>query len=269
MTELASASSLLEIQGLHVAIEGKEILRGVDLVVRPGEIHALMGRNGSGKSTLAYTLMGHPKYQVTAGRMTFNGEDLSRLSPDQRARLGVFLGFQYPITIPGVTTGNFLRSAVKAVRGDSINAVQFRKDLTAQMQRLQIDPSFATRSLNEGFSGGEKKRAEVLQMAVLQPKLAVLDEPDSGLDIDAVKVVSQGIAAVHQDLPATAMLLITHYERILRYLELDQVHVMARGRIVQSGGRELAAEIVENGYEAILQAFGLLDEEEITAAHGR
>lgn len=269
MTQSSSAPSLLEIQDLHVAVEGKEILRGVDLLVRPGEIHALMGRNGSGKSTLAYTLMGHPKYQVTSGRMMLDGEDLSSLSPDQRARLGVFLGFQYPVTIPGVTTGNFLRTAAKAVRGDSLNAVQFRKELAGQMQRLQIDPSFATRSLNEGFSGGEKKRAEVLQMAVLKPRLAVLDEPDSGLDIDAVRVVSQGIAAVHQDQPDTAMLLITHYERILRYLELDQVHVMARGRIVQSGGRELAAEIVESGYEPILQALGLLDEEEATAAHGR
>src|SRR5919199_4889758 len=186
------ATPLFEIEGLHVEVEGREILRGVDLVVRPGEVHAMMGRNGSGKSTLANALMGHPKYVVTQGSVRLSGEDLLALKPDERARRGLFLAFQNPIAIPGVGTGNFLRAAVKAVRGtETINAVQFRRELTERMQRLQMDASFATRSLNEGFSGGEKKRAEMLQLAMLKPRMAVLDEPDSGLDIDAVRIVSE------------------------------------------------------------------------------
>src|SRR5918912_3678380 len=189
---------LLEVNDLHVSVEGREILRGVNLVVNGGEVHALMGRNGSGKSTLANALMGHPKYVVTRGAVRLDGQDLLGLKPDERARRGLFLAFQNPIAIPGVGTGNFLRAAVKAVRGtETINAVQFRKELNQHMQHLQMDASFATRSLNDGFSGGEKKRAEMLQLAMLKPPLAILDEPDSGLDIDAVRIVSDGINDVH------------------------------------------------------------------------
>src|ERR687886_2434356 len=188
------SGALFEIEDLHVSVEGREILRGVNLSINPGEVHALMGRNGSGKSTLANALMGHPKYVVTRGSVRLNGEDVLALKPDERARAGLFLAFQNPVAIPGVGTGNFLRAAVKAVRGgDAINALQFRRELNERMQRLQMDPTFATRSLNEGFSGGEKKRAEMLQLAMLKPRMAMLDEPDSGLDIDAVRIVSEGI----------------------------------------------------------------------------
>src|SRR5919201_4415499 len=208
--------ALFEIEDLHVSVEGREILRGVNLTICPGEVHALMGRNGSGKSTLANALMGHPKYVITRGRVRLHGEDVLALKPDERAKRGLFLAFQNPIPIPGVGTGNFLRAALKAVRGtETINAVQFRKELSERMQRLQMDASFATRALNEGFSGGEKKRAEMLQLAMLKPRLAVLDEPDSGLDIDAVRIVSEGINAVHEQQPDTGLLLIMHDQRIL------------------------------------------------------
>src|SRR5579864_4146862 len=254
---------LFEIENLHVSVEGREILRGVDLTICPGEIHALMGRNGSGKSTLANALMGHPKYAVTSGSVRLDGHDILSLRPDERARRGLFLAFQNPIAIPGVGTGNFLRAAVKAVHGgEAINAVQFRKELTGRMASLQMDPSFATRNLNEGFSGGEKKRAEMLQLAMLKPRLAILDEPDSGLDIDAVRIVSEGINATHHEQPDTGILLITHYQRILNYVRPDIVHVMVKGRIVESGGAELVQELEAFGYAPVLSRLGIEEEEE-------
>jgi len=266
---LRATGALFEIDDLHVSVEGQEILRGVDLVVRPGEIHALMGRNGSGKSTLANALMGHPKYVVTSGRALLDGVDVLALKPDERARLGLFLAFQNPVAIPGVGTGNFLRAAVKAVRGtEAINAVQFRKELSQRMQHLQMESSFATRALNEGFSGGEKKRAEMLQLAMLKPRLAMLDEPDSGLDIDAVRVVSEAINAVHDQQPEMGVLLITHYQRILNYVRPDRVHVMAHGRIVESGGNELVQALEREGYEPILRRLGI-DSAEEQSTNGR
>jgi Fe-S cluster assembly ATP-binding protein len=264
-------TALFEINDLHVAVEGREILRGVNLAIQPGEVHALMGRNGSGKSTLANALMGHPKYVVTHGQVRLSGTDLLGLLPDERARLGLFLAFQNPTAIPGVGTGNFLRAAVKAVRGtESINALQFRKELSERMQRLQIDPSFATRALNEGFSGGEKKRAEMLQLAMLKPRMAVLDEPDSGLDIDAVRIVSDGINSVHEQQPDMGLLLITHYQRILNYITPGTVHVMASGRIVESGGAELVQLLESEGYDPILRRLGI-DDAELNGVptHGR
>jgi Fe-S cluster assembly ATP-binding protein len=264
-----ATAALFEIDDLHVSVEGREILRGVNLTVGPGEIHALMGRNGSGKSTLANALMGHPKYEVTRGSVRLDGEDVLSLKPDERAKRGLFLAFQNPIAIPGVGTGNFLRAAVKAIRGtETINALQFRKELNERMQHLQMDASFATRALNEGFSGGEKKRAEVLQLAMLRPRMAILDEPDSGLDIDAVRIVSDGINAVHQQQPEMGILLITHYQRILNYVRPDTVHVMATGRIVESGGAELVQQLESEGYDPILRRLGIEDAEEVTI-HGR
>jgi len=256
-------TALFEIDNLHVSVEGREILRGLNLTVNSGEVHALMGRNGSGKSTLANAIMGHPKYAVTAGSVKLGGEDMLALTPDARAKAGLFLAFQNPISIPGVGTGNFLRAAVKAVRGtESINALAFRRELTERMQTLQMDPTFATRALNEGFSGGEKKRAEMLQLAMLKPRMAVLDEPDSGLDIDAVRIVSEAINQVHQQQSEMGLLLITHYQRILNYVKPDIVHVMARGRIVESGGAELVQELESAGYDPILQRLGIDDSEE-------
>jgi len=253
--------TLFEIENLHVTVEGREILNGFDLVVESGEIHALMGRNGSGKSTLANALMGHPKYVVTQGRVRLDGQDILSLTPDARAKLGVFLAFQNPIAIPGVGTGNFLRAAVKAVsNGEAVSALQFRKELTERMEHLKIDPSFATRALNEGFSGGEKKRAEMLQLAMLKPRMAILDEPDSGLDIDAVRIVSDGINSVHQQQPDMGILLITHYQRILNYVRPDVVHVMANGRVVESGGAELVQRLESEGYDPILRRLGIQHE---------
>src|SRR5438067_5876360 len=261
--------ALFEIEHLHVSVEGREILRGVDLTVCPGEVHALMGRNGSGTSTLANALMGHPKYPVTRGAVRLADEDILTLRPDERAKRGLFLAFQNPIAIPGVGTGNFLRAAVKAVRGtESINALAFRKELAERMQHLQMDPSFATRALNEGFSGGEKKRAEMLQLAMLKPRMAILDEPDSGLDIDAVRIVSDGINTVHEQQPDTGMLLITHYQRILTFVKPNVVHVMAKGRVVEAGGSELVQRLESAGYAPILRRLGIEDEEE-AATNGR
>jgi Fe-S cluster assembly ATP-binding protein len=267
---LGSASgALFEIADLHVTVEGREILRGVNLTICPGEVHALMGRNGSGKSTLANALMGHPKYLVSRGSVRLGGEDILTLPPHERAKRGLFLAFQNPIAIPGVGTGNFLRAAVKAVRGtETINALAFRKELAERMQNLQMDTSFATRALNEGFSGGEKKRAEMLQLAMLKPRMALLDEPDSGLDIDAVRIVSDGINTVHQEQPEMGVLLITHYQRILNYVTPDRVHVMASGRIVESGGRELVQQLESEGYDPILRRLGIEDAEE-ASANGR
>jgi Fe-S cluster assembly ATP-binding protein len=237
----------LVIEDLHVAVEDKQILRGVDLTVEPGRVHALMGPNGSGKSTLAYALAGHPRYRVTGGKVSFKGEDVLGLTPDERARLGMFLAMQYPVEVPGVSVTNFLRTAINAVRGEDVPVREFARELREQMRLLDMDPKFAERSLNEGFSGGEKKRHEILQMALLRPELAILDETDSGLDVDALRVVADGVNQLRN--PGLGILLITHYTRILRYITPDFVHVMVDGRLVQSGGRELADELEESGYE--------------------
>jgi Fe-S cluster assembly ATP-binding protein len=243
------------INNLHVSIEGKEILKGVNLTIPQGEVHAIMGPNGTGKSTLAYTLMGHPSYLVTSGEVIFKGVNILDLKPDERSRMGVFLAFQYPISIPGVSVANFLRTAVNARRKEvnhedkGVPIPEFRKLLKEKMELLKMDPSFASRYLNEGFSGGEKKRAEILQMAILKPEIAVLDETDSGLDIDALRIVSEGVNVLRgKDL---GVLVITHYQRILNYIKPDYVHVMMDGRIVESGGPELAFSLEERGYEWI------------------
>jgi Fe-S cluster assembly ATP-binding protein len=244
----------LEVQGLHVSVEGKQILEGVDLRVPAGEVHALMGPNGSGKSTLAYTLMGHPKYTVTAGSARFAGENLLALTPDKRAQLGLFLSFQHPTAIPGVTTVNFLRAALRS-QGRELPAREFIQQLGEEMGSLRMDPSFRSRYINDGFSGGEKKRAEILQLAMLQPRLAILDEPDSGLDIDALRTVADGVRRVMERSGAKmGVLLITHYYRILEHLAPDQIHVMHRGRIVESGGPELAHRVEREGYDPFLAA---------------
>ncbi|QDN75771.1 Fe-S cluster assembly ATPase SufC [Streptomyces sp. S1A1-7] len=242
----------LEIHGLRCSVQTdaglREILRGVDLTVRQGETHAIMGPNGSGKTTLAYALADHPKYQVTAGTVTLDGEDVLAMKVDQRARAGVFLAMQYPVEVPGVSVSNFLRSAATAVRGEAPRLRTWMREIRAAMERLQIDPSFAERNVNEGFSGGEKKRHEILQLELLQPKIAILDETDSGLDIDALRIVSEGVNRVRAT-GQVATLLITHYTRILRYVAPDYVHVFANGRIVESGGPELAERLEEEGYE--------------------
>src|SRR5690606_1680872 len=233
---------VLEVRNLHVSVEGNEILKGVDLVVRGGEVHAIMGPNGSGKSTLANTLMGHPRYEVTDGEVDLNGIDLLELEPDERARSGLFLAFQYPSEIPGVTVANFLRTAYNAIHGDNggISVLEFHRLLKEKLELLHMDESFAGRYLNEGFSGGEKKRHEILQMAILKPKIAVLDETDSGLDIDALKIVANGVNSLRG--PEMGVIVITHYQRILNYLRPDYVHILLDGRIVRSGGPELGEE---------------------------
>ncbi len=239
----------LEIQNLHVRIEEHEILHGVDLKVSKGETHALMGPNGSGKSTLANTIMGNPNYEVTEGKILFHGEDITEADPDERARAGLFLAFQYPATIPGVSVANFLRLAVNARRDEPMKVKDFGKYLRENVNLLKIDPSFVSRYLNEGFSGGEKKRAEILQLAMLKPEIAVLDETDSGLDIDALRVVSDGVNALSG--PEMGSLIITHYTRILNYVRPQFVHIMLDGRIVREGGPELADELEEHGYDFI------------------
>jgi Fe-S cluster assembly ATP-binding protein len=248
----------LEIRDLHVSVEeasgsAREILRGVNLTVRAGETHAIMGPNGSGKSTLAYAIAGHPKYRVTQGSVTLDGEDVLAMSVDARARAGLFLAMQYPVEVPGVSVSNFLRTAITAVRGEAPKLRTFVKELRSNMDALSIDPSFAERNLNEGFSGGEKKRHEILQMQLLNPKIAILDETDSGLDIDALKVVSQGINKFREE-PGHGVLLITHYTRILNYVTPDFVHVFVGGRIVEEGGPELADVLEAEGYERFLTA---------------
>jgi len=237
----------LAIEGLTVQVEGAEILHDLDLTVTKGEIHALMGPNGSGKSTLAYAVAGHPTYEITAGSVRIDGTDVLELTPDERAQLGLFLAMQYPTEIPGVSLTNFLRTSLNALRDDDIPVRQFMTDLRAQFELLDMDPAFMQRNVNEGFSGGEKKRFEILQMAMLQPRYAILDETDSGLDIDALKVVSEGVNRLRG--PELGALLITHYTRILRYITPDRVHVMFGGRIVESGGPELAEELEAHGYE--------------------
>jgi Fe-S cluster assembly ATP-binding protein len=242
----------LEIRDLHVSVEDKEILRGVDLTVKAGETHAIMGPNGSGKSTLAYAIAGHPKYTVTSGEVLLDGESVLDMSVDERARAGLFLAMQYPVEVPGVSVSNFLRTAVTAVRGEAPKLREFSKEMRSAMADLQIDPAFAQRNLNEGFSGGEKKRHEILQLEMLKPKVAVLDETDSGLDIDALKVVSEGVNRFRSD--ETGVLLITHYTRILRYVKPDFVHVFAAGRVVEEGGPELAELLENEGYERFTKA---------------
>ncbi len=236
-------------EDVHVAIGDKEIVKGVSLTIRGGEIHALMGPNGSGKSTLVNALMGHPSYTLTSGRIYVNGDDVTGMAPHERSQRGMFLAFQYPLAIPGVTVANFLRAAVKARNTDESAMKGFRKALLAEFGRLEIDPSFATRYVNDGFSGGEKKRLEVLQMAVLKPSIALLDETDSGLDIDALQVVSKGINAVMNE--NVGVLLVTHYQRILNFVKPNFVHVFMGGRIVRSGGPELAHALEKKGYEWI------------------
>jgi Fe-S cluster assembly ATP-binding protein len=245
--------STLEIRDLRVAVGDKEILRGVNLTIRSGETHAIMGPNGSGKSTLAYAIAGHPKYTITSGSVLLDGEDLLSMKVDERARAGLFLAMQYPVEVPGVSVSNFLRSAITAVRGEAPKLRDFAKNLKAGMDALSIDPAFAQRNTNEGFSGGEKKRHEILQLELLKPKIAVLDETDSGLDVDALRVVSEGINRFRST-GDTGVLLITHYTRILRYVTPDFVHVFAGGRIVEEGGPELAEKLEDEGYEAYTKA---------------
>lgn len=249
----------LEIRNLHVSIEGKEILKGFNLTIRQGEVHAIMGPNGTGKSTLAYALMGHPSYEVTEGEAIYKGVNILELEPDERSRMGIFLAFQYPVAIPGVTLANFLRTAINARRRAANSAdkgvpiPEFRKIMKERMEHLKMDPSFAGRYLNDGFSGGEKKRAEILQMAMLKPEIAVLDETDSGLDIDALRIVSEGVNALRGE--NLGVLVITHYQRILNYINPDFVHIMMNGRIVESGGSDLALHLEEHGYEWVREKY--------------
>jgi Fe-S cluster assembly ATP-binding protein len=252
-TDLAT----LEVRGLRVAVEGKEILKGIDLTVRQGEVHALMGPNGSGKSTLAHVLMGRPGYEVLEGEIRFKGQDVTALSPDQRAQMGLFLAFQYPTEIPGVSVVNFLRTAYQAVKGEQGSALAFRKLLKEKMDLLGVDDSMVNRYVNTGFSGGEKKKNEILQLAVLEPDIAVLDETDSGLDIDSLRAVANAVNRLVG--PKLGVLLITHYQRILNYIRPDRIHVMMDGRIVLSDGPELAHELEQKGYEGLRKELGLGD----------
>jgi Fe-S cluster assembly ATP-binding protein len=245
---------MLKIENLHVEIDGNEIVKGLDLEVGKGEIHAIMGPNGSGKSTLANVLMGHPRYEVTEGSVTFEGEDVLELEPDERAKMGMFLAFQYPSEVPGVSVANFLRTAVNSVREEELSPMEMYRLLQEKMHIMRMDPKFAERYLNEGFSGGEKKRNEILQMLMLDPRLAIMDETDSGLDIDALQVVARGVNELRG--PEFSAVIITHYQRILRYIEPDRVHVMLDGRLVTSGGRELADELEDRGYDWVRQEFG-------------
>ncbi len=252
--------SQLEIRNLHVRVEGNPVLKGVNLTIGAGEVHAIMGPNGTGKSTLAYTLAGHPAYEVTAGEAIFKGQNILELEADERARLGLFLAFQYPVAVPGVTVANFLRTALNAKRRQQnpddkgISILEFRKLLKAKMDLLKMDHGFAGRYLNDGFSGGEKKRTEILQMATLEPEIAILDETDSGLDIDALRIVAEGVNALLG--PDLGVLVITHYQRLLNYIKPDYVHIMFDGRIVESGGPELALQLEEQGYDWVREKYG-------------
>ena len=257
-----SETPLFQIENLHAGIEGKEILRGVNLTINRGEIHALMGKNGSGKSTLAYAVAGHPNYEVTEGAVLYKGENVLEMGPDERAQLGMFLAFQYPTAIPGVSMANFLRMAANSRRGRRAETGEeiapftpreFRKTLREKMALLKMDESFASRYLNEGFSGGEKKRAEILQMAMLEPEFCIMDETDSGLDIDALRTVSDGVNALFNE--NMAMLVITHYQRLLNYIKPSYVHIMAEGQVVTSGGPELAQELEDLGYDKFMEKY--------------
>ena len=243
----------LEIRNLHVQAGDKQILKGLDLTVNKGEVHALMGPNGSGKSTLAYSIAGHPKYQVTSGSVTLDGVDVLAMSVDERARAGLFLAMQYPVEVPGVSVANFLRTAKTAIDGEAPKLRAWVKDVRTAMDNLRIDPAFAERNVNEGFSGGEKKRHEILQLELLKPKIAVLDETDSGLDVDALKIVSEGVNRA-KDTTGLGILLITHYTRILRYIKPDFVHVFVAGRVAEEGGPELADRLEDEGYDRFLTA---------------
>jgi Fe-S cluster assembly ATP-binding protein len=245
----------LEVRGLKAEVEGKEILKGIDLVVPQGEVHAIMGPNGSGKSTLANVIMGRLTYRIKSGEIRFKGQDITKLRPDQRAQLGLFLAFQYPTEIPGVSVVNFLRSAYTAVKGEKVSALAFRKRLKEKMGVLGVEDSMVARYVNQGFSGGEKKKNEILQLAVLEPDIAILDETDSGLDIDSLKAVATGVQQLIG--PSLGVLLITHYQRILNYITPDRIHVMMDGRIVLSGGPELAHELEQKGYEGLRRDLGL------------
>ena len=252
--------SELVINNLHVSIDDKPIIKGLNLAIRQGEVHAIMGPNGTGKSTLAYTIMGHPGYEVTEGDILIDGKSILEMEADERSRQGLFLAFQYPVSIPGVTVANFLRTAVNAHRRhanppqEDISILEFRKLLKSKMDLLEMDYSFGGRYLNEGFSGGEKKRTEVLQMATLEPAFAILDETDSGLDIDAIRIVSEGVNALKG--PKTGVMVITHYQRILNYIQPEFVHIMYNGRIVESGGKDLALRLEEQGYDWVREKFG-------------
>jgi len=242
---------LFEIKDLHVSVEGKDVLKGVNLVINKGEVHALMGRNGTGKTTLSYTLMGHPKYTIQSGKILLNGEDITALPPEERARKRLFLAFQYPVAIPGVSVASFLRASMKSIRSD-LPPAQFRAVIKDELKKLQVPESFMTRSLNEGFSGGEKKRLEMLQLRLLQPKMAILDETDSGLDIDALRTISENLENYRS--PANGggergMLVITHYQRMLNYVKPDVVHVFGSGKILQTGGADLALKLEDQGYD--------------------
>jgi Fe-S cluster assembly ATP-binding protein len=252
--------STLTIKDLHVSVEGKEILKGVNLEIKGGEIHAVMGPNGTGKSTLSSAIMGHPKYEVTSGSITLDGEDVLEMEVDERARAGLFLAMQYPSEITGVTNADFLRSAINARReeGEEISLMKFIRTMDKSMELLEMDPNMAQRYLNEGFSGGEKKRNEILQLTMLQPKISILDEIDSGLDIDALKVVSKGINEMRGE--DFGCLIITHYQRLLNYITPDKVHVMMQGRVVKSGGPELAQRLEAEGYDWIKNELGIEDE---------
>jgi Fe-S cluster assembly ATP-binding protein len=245
---------MLKIENLHVEVDGNEIVKGLDLEVGRGELHAIMGPNGSGKSTLANVLMGHPRYDVTEGWITFEGEDVLELEPDERAKMGMFLAFQYPSEVPGVSVANFLRTAVNSVRDEELSPMEMYKLLQEKMAIMRMDPKFAERYLNEGFSGGEKKRNEILQLLMLEPRLAILDETDSGLDIDALQVVARGVNEMSD--PDFSAVVITHYSRILRYINPDHVHIMLDGRIVTSGGKKFAEKLEEKGYDWVRQEFG-------------
>jgi Fe-S cluster assembly ATP-binding protein len=258
MSQTDTPPATLEVHDLHASVEGKEILKGIDLTVRQGETHAIMGPNGSGKSTLSNVIMGRPGYVVTAGKVVFQGEDITALTADQRAKRGLFLAMQYPVEVPGVSVVNFLRTAYTAVKGGQTSALAFRKHMKEKMEVLGVEDAMVARYVNQGFSGGEKKRNEILQLAVLEPQIAILDETDSGLDIDSLKTVATGIAQLVG--PDLGILLITHYQRILNYITPDFVHVMIDGRIVKEGGKELAQELEAKGYEGVRAELGLAAE---------
>lgn len=248
-------TAILEIRGLHANVDDTEILKGVDLTINPGEVHAIMGPNGSGKSTLSNVIMGHPNYKITAGEILFRGESILDMTTDERARKGLFLSFQYPTALPGITIPNFFRTVLKSIRGEDIPMREFKKELKEGMARLDMSEDFLKRYVNDGFSGGEKKRTEILQMSLIKPALAILDETDSGLDIDALRIVSQGITDTKS--PERSILLITHYQRMLNYVVPDFIHVFARGQIIQTGDKELAEELEKSGYDGILEKAGM------------